>query len=107
MTLVELLIYLVFTGMALSLLPQLVVHLLTQTSMPRYVSQRHFESLCRVLREADPAICDMLRCGQISIDDLPQGSPTRARVSPNRARASPKKLRTRFGATATAGPTDE
>merc|ERR1712159_586947 len=93
--------------MAFSVLPQLVVHLLTMTSMPRYLNQRHFESLCRVLREADPAICDMLRCGQISIDDLPQGSPTRAHVSPNRAHASPEKTRTRLGVTTTPGPADE
>merc|ERR1711907_612984 len=97
-------IYVFFTGMALCFLPSLALHVLTITSMPRYLSQRHFESLCRVLREADPAICDMLRCGQISIDDLPQGSPTRAHASPNRAHASPKKLRTRLGATTAAGP---
>jgi hypothetical protein len=99
-TVVELLIYVFCTGVALMFLPRLLVHLLTQTSMPRYLSQRHFESLCRVLREADPAICDMLRCGQISIADLPQGSPTRAHVSP-------KKIRTRLAVPIAPGSTKE
>ena len=63
-SLVEALLYLIFTFAAGNFLPEIVTHLLIQMSLPPNLDEHHVEILLRVLGDDDPALLDLARTGR-------------------------------------------
>lgn len=79
-SLVEALLYTIFTFAAGSFLPTLVTHVLIQLSLPPNLDERHVQILLRTLRDDDPALLDLARTGAEDI----QHAITRINVHNNR-----------------------